>query len=360
MSTTTHRTTPTSNNHPQVRFLGNSGVDVGPIALGTVPLSGLGGATTYADFEATVGAAIGVGIRYVDTAPGYGNGRAEHFLGHLVRTRDLPDKILVSTKVGRLLRTRASVGRDGTGDLPGVTWEGGLPFISDFDYTYDGIMRSHEDSLQRLGIDRIDILHVHDIGLAAHGRDSDMYWEQLRDGGYEALRTLRDTGTVRAISVGVNEVDAVLEMAGEFPLDACLVAGRYSLIHDQASDRLFPECDRLGVSVIAAGVFNSGILAAGSAAATRLYDYGNAPEEIVSLVRRIERVCAEFDVALPTAAIQFVDAHPGVTCVLVGAKTPAEIEANYAALNTPTPAGFWQRLKDEALLSEFAPVPDGN
>jgi D-threo-aldose 1-dehydrogenase len=359
MSTQTPGSSSAGHDSATARILGKSGVDVGPIALGTVPLSGLGASTTYQDFEATVAAALALGIRYVDTAPGYGNGRAEHFLGHLVRTRELREEILVSTKVGRLLRTRASVGRDGTGDLSGVTWEGGLPFVSDFDYTYDGIMRSHEDSLQRLGLDRIDVLHVHDIGRAAHGPDSEMYWEQLRDGGYDALRALRDSGTVRAISVGVNEVDAVLEMADEFPLDACLVAGRYSLIHDQASDRLFPECARLGVSVIAAGVFNSGILAAGSAAAVRLFDYGEAPKEIVLLVQRIEGVCAEFGVALPTAAIQFVAAHPGVTSVLVGAKSAAEVEANHAALNTPTPSKFWQRLKDEALVPDSAPVPTG-
>jgi D-threo-aldose 1-dehydrogenase len=338
------------------RVLGSGGVNVGRLALGTVPLSGLGARTTYHDFDETLLAAINLGIRYVDTAPGYGAGLVEHHLGHFVRTRELRDLVVIGTKVGRLLRPRAIVNRPGTADLPGVEWPG-LPFVNDFDYTYDGIMRSHEDSLQRFGLDRLDVLHVHDIGKAAHGADSDKYWQQLRDGGYQALSELRASGAIKAISVGVNEVDAVLEMASEFPLDACLVAGRYSLIQDQASERLFPECARLGVSIIAAGVFNSGILAAGSAAKNRMFDYGDAPEEVVATVRRLEDVCAEFGVTLPTAAIQFVDAHPAVASVLVGAKSEREVTANYRALYAPTPPEFWATLKTKGLIPADAPVP---
>lgn len=337
------------------RSLGKSGIQVSALSMGTVPLSGFGSATSYEDFESTVLAAFNEGVRYFDTAPMYGLGRSEHLLGHVLRINKLRDQVVVSTKVGRLLQTRRKARAGAT--IFGIDWIDGLPFVEQFDYSYDGIMRSVEDSQQRMGIDNIDVIHVHDIGRLSHGAANEGYWKQLLQGGFRALRELRESGAVRAVSIGVNETAAVLEMAEEFPLDCCLIAGRYTLINDEASERFFPECQRRAISVIAAGVFNSGILAGGASGATRKYDYQDASDAIVQHVAAIEAVCARFAVSLPTAAIQFVKAHPAVATILVGAKSPVEISHNVEALAANIPAEFWLVLKESGLLPHAAIVP---
>jgi D-threo-aldose 1-dehydrogenase len=239
-----------------------------------------------------------------------------------------------------------------------VGWIGGLPFVESFDYGYDGILRSFEDSQQRLGMDAIDVLLVHDIGRMAHGEGNAHHWKQLQQGGFRALDELRRSGVVKAIGIGVNECEAVIDMSDEFPIDCCLVAGRYTLIDHHALDHFLPEYQRRGIAVIAAGVFNSGILGGGSAGETKVFNYQAAPPAIVERVRRVERICAKHGVALPAAAIQFVAAHPAVTTVLQGAKSVGELTQNVEALSQPTIPSFWQELRQEGLLPEHAPTPD--
>ncbi len=335
-----------------------TGVKLSRLGLGTVPLAGLGvPAVDYATFEAVVLAAYNAGIRYFDTAPMYGMGRAEHFLGHALRTHDLIGKVTISTKVGRLLKPASKV-RAGEG-LFGITWDGALPFVEQYDYSYDGIMRSFEDSQQRWGVEKFDILNVHDIGRLTHGDQADLYWGQLRDGGYRALDELRSSGSVRAIGIGVNEMEAIEQMAADFDLDSCLLAGRYSLLNQGPLDSFFPAMQRRGIAVIAAGVFNSGILGGGSKGQTRIFDYMAAPPEIIAKVEKLEAVCGRYGVALPEVAIQFVSAHPAVACILQGCKNTAEVAQNTAALTRPIPAALWQELRAEGLLPDNAPVPHG-
>lgn len=340
----------------QTRPLAKSGLKVTSLSLGTVPLSGFGGASTYQDFEDVVLDAYANGIRYMDTAPMYGSTRSEHFLGHILRVKDLRKSVVVSTKAGRLMRPHSKVAASGSAVF-GVTWEGGLPFVEHFDYSYDGIMRSFEDSQQRFGLDEIDALLVHDIGRMVHGDQNGHYWKQLQDGGFRALDELRSSGVIKAVGIGVNECEAVIEMAREFPIDCCLVAGRYTLLDQQSLDGFLPECQRRGIALIAAGVFNSGILGGGSRGSTRTYNYSEAPPEIIHKVEQLEEVCREFDVALPAAAIQFVAAHPVVTTVLQGARSVAELRQNIQALSRPISPKFWARLKERGLIVANAPTP---
>lgn len=342
----------------ETREVGKTGVTLSRLGLGTVPLVGMGvKAVDYDGFEAVVLAALKAGVSYIDTAPMYGMGRAEHFLGHALRTNDLVGEVTLSTKVGRLLKPASSV--KAAEGLFGITWDGALPFVEQYDYTYDGIMRSFEDSQQRFGIERFDILHVHDIGELTHGDQSEHYWRQLGEGGYRALDELRAGGGARAISIGVNETAAVERMASEFEIDSCLLAGRYTLLNHGPLDGFFPAMQKRGVAVIAAGVFNSGILGGGSKGETRIFDYMAAPPEIIARVEKLEAVCARHDVALPDAALQFVSAHPSVTCILQGCKNVAEITQNTTALSRPIPAALWRDMREEGLLPAKAPTPEG-
>ena len=338
------------------RPLAKTGLEVTTLSLGTVPLSGFGGSSTYQDFEDVVLDAYANGIRYIDTAPMYGSTRSEHFLGHVLRVKDLRKSVVVSTKVGRMMRPHSKA--KALGHLVfGVTWLDGLPFVEHFDYTYDGVMRSFEDSQQRFGLDEIDMLSIHDIGRVAHGDQNAHYWKQLQDGGFRALDEIRRSGVVKAIGVGVNECAAVLEVANEFLIDYCLVAGRYTLIDQTALDGFLPELQKRGIALVAAGVFNSGILGGGSTGTTKTFDYQAAPDAIVQKVQKLEAVCREFDVALPAAAIQFVAAHPAVTTVLQGAKNVNELRQNVNAMASPISPKFWARLKEGGLIPAHAPTP---
>ncbi len=343
-------------NKMPTRPLARTGLNVTTLSLGTVPLSGFGRSSTYQDFEDVVLDAYANGIRYIDTAPMYGSTRSEHFLGHVLRVHDLRSSVVVSTKVGRVLRPHSKA--KASGHLVfGVTWLDGLNFVEHFDYSYDGVMRSFEDSQQRFGLDEIDMLSIHDIGRVAHGDRNAHYWKQLQDGGFKALDEIRRSGVVKAIGVGVNECAAVLEVANEFPIDYCLVAGRYTLIDQTALDGFLPELQKRGIALVAAGVFNSGILGGGSRGSTKTFDYQAAPPDIIRKVEQLEVVCSEFDVALPAAAIQFVAAHPAVTTVLQGAKSVDELRQNVKAMASPIAPAFWTRLKERKLIPANAPTP---
>lgn len=339
----------------ETRTLGKSGVSVSAIGLGTVPLAGFGADIGYEQAERTLRSAYEQGVRYFDCAPMYGLGKAEHYLGHFIRTQGIRPEITLSTKVGRLLKPRSRARKGEV--IFGIDWAGALPFFEEFDYSYDGILRSFEDSQQRLGIDLIDVVLVHDIGRLAHGDNNARYWRQLLDGGFRALDELRSSGQVRAVGIGVNETEAVLEMADEFDIDCCLLAGRYTLLNQQPLATFFPECARRNIAVIGAGVFNSGVLAGGSRAANKTYDYQSAPADVIAKVAAIERVCDSYGVALPQAAVQFAYAHPAVSCLVLGAKDVSEVTQNVAAMTAPIPAAFWETLREQGLVAADAPLP---
>jgi len=349
------------------RRIGRSSLEVSALGLGCAGLGGLYRDIREADARATIDAAWEAGIRFFDTAPYYGYTKSERYVGAALRERER-DAFVVSTKAGRIMRPNrgpaARASRDG--------WAHPLPFEPVYDYTYDGIMRSFEDSLQRLGIAHIDILLVHDIGALTHGAQSAHYWRQLSEGGFRALDALRASGAVRAVGLGVNEADVVVDAMHEFEIDCALLAGRYTLLEQQTLDTLLPECERRAVSMLIGGVFNSGILArgvrhlrdqpgsagsAGSAASALKFNYGEAPTEVIERVARIEAVCDRYAVALPSAALRFPYAHGAVAGVLTGASSVDELRQNIEAFTAPIPAAFWEALRAEGLLDSRAPTP---
>ncbi|MFM0047154.1 aldo/keto reductase [Paraburkholderia sediminicola] len=342
----------------QLRKLGKSGVNVTSVSLGTVPLAGFKTKVDYAEFERVIEAAYEGGIRYFDAAPMYGFGKAEYYLGHAMRELDIRGDVVISTKVGRVLKPASRTNRLNT--VYGIEWVDPLPFRDTYDYTYDGIMRSFEDSQFRLGLDYIDVLLVHDLGHSWHGDQNSIYLEQMRKSGYRALDELRSSGAVSAVGLGVNETDSVIEVAREFEIDCALIAGRYTLLNHAPLDAAFDELQKRSVSVLAAGVFNSGILATGTKGQAITYDYQSVPREIFDKVAAIEAVCREHDVLLAAAAIEFVSKHPAVATVVLGGQNVAEIKQNLASANRCAPAAFWEDLKRYGLLPDHAPTGASN
>lgn len=341
----------------KTRDLGTTGIALTSLGLGTSPLGGCNVPVSFDTFEAVILKAFELGVRYFDTAPLYGLGKSEHSLGHVLRVHGLRDKVILSTKAGRILKQASKAKR--AESLYGINWVDPLPYVDEYDYSYDGIMRAFEDSQQRMGIDGVDILFLHDVSGEWHRAAYPAYLEQLRSSGYKACDELRSSGAVKAIGLGVNETASVLQVAGEFRLDTSLVAGRYTLLNHAPLDEFFPEMQRRGIGIIAGGVYNSGILAEGSRgnALTRTYDYQAAPAEIVRRVEGLEAICAVHDVSLKTAAQQFVYAHPGVTSVVVGALSTDHVVENVAAVGEHIPAAFWADLKSQGLIPQHAPVP---
>jgi D-threo-aldose 1-dehydrogenase len=334
----------------QRRTIGRRGLQVTGLGLGTAPLGGLYNDLSDEQALATVAAALEAGVRFFDTAPHYGHTKAEHRLGDALR-RYPRDQYVLSTKTGRhfVPRTTPYDGSEG--------WQNPLPFEAIFDYTRDGILRSFEDSQQRLGIVEIDILLIHDIGRVTHGEKNPHYWKQLTEGGgFRALDELRSAGVVKAVGLGVNEGAAILEVMADFDIDCALLAGRYTLLEQATLDDLLPACEARGVSILLGGAFNSGILARGVQGDLK-FNYAAAPKEVIERVGRLEAVCREYDVPLAAAALQFPYAHPAVATVLTGARSVEELRENVASFERPIPVELWTALRDKGLLDRRAPVP---
>jgi D-threo-aldose 1-dehydrogenase len=318
------------------------------LGLGGAPMGGLYRTTTPAEATALFEAAWAGGIRYFDTAPYYGYTRAERRLGSLLCECDR-ESYVISTKAGRLMVPDPSIGADENG------WINPLPFRPTYDYTYDAILRSFEDSQQRLGIIKINLLLIHDIGRYTHGEQHNHYWAQLtKGGGFRAFSELRNSGRVEAVGLGVNEWEVVHDAMQEFDLDVTMLAGRYTLL-EQTSLPLLDECVRLKNAIVIAGPFNSGILAG-----SNKFNYTDAPAEISARAQALKSLCAEFGVSLPAAALQFPMAHAAVVSCVTGAQNAHEVQANIASFETPIPAEFWQMLAARGLVDEGAPLPKGD
>ncbi|MFC4533169.1 aldo/keto reductase [Sphaerisporangium dianthi] len=297
-------------------------IDLGPYGLGTAPLGGLFTPVSEEQAQEALAAAWDGGIRYFDTAPHYGTGLAEERLGRFLR--GLPantGKAIVSTKVGRLLVT-------GQGEEDGFPGREGHVRVRD--YSRDGVLRSLEDSLARTGLDRFDLVFIH---------DPDDHWEQAAGEAYPALAELRDQGVIGAIGAGMNQAEMLTRFVRETDVDAVLVAGRYTLLDRSAAVELLPACERRGVAAIAGGVFNSGVLAGGTT-----YDYDAAPPEVLTRARELERVCAKYGVPLPAAALRFPQRHPAVTTVLIGARSAAEVREDLELAAAAVPGELWEEL----------------
>lgn len=335
------------------RHLKRAGIDLTVIGMGTAPLGGLYAPVAIADARAAVAAAWDAGIRYFDTAPMYGLGRAEHIVGALLREHD-PTTWRVSTKVGRLM-SFPRPGRDLPPEPPknefDSGWHNGLPFREVFDYSYDAILRSYDDSRQRTGLGRLDLLYVHDIGRVTHGALHDHHWSALTSGGgFRALRELKAAGLIAGFGLGVNEWQVIRDAMEETDLDCCLLAGRYSLLDQDAAESFLPLARKREVDLVIGGVFNSGILA--SASGRRKFNYVDAPPEVVTKVERLDALCRRFDVPLPAAALQFPLRHPAATCVAIGAKTAAQVQGNIAWFEQPIPEDLWTALAHEGLITQ--------
>ncbi len=322
------------------------------MGFGGAPLGNLYRKVSDEDAQAALQAAYDAGIRFFDTAPQYGLGRSEHRFGEAI-PRFGRENIQLSTKIGRLLLDCESheVTPEAFVDVPQKRIV--------FDYTYDGVMRSYEASRERIGVANADILLVHDVCVFSQGSQemSDAKVRELFDGGgYKALSELRDAGEIAAIGAGVNEWQVCEKLLGLGDFDGFLLAGRYTLLEQEALESFLPLCEQRDVGIILGGPYNSGILATGAVPGAK-YNYADTSDDILDRVRKIEAVCAAHDTPLIAAALQFVLGHPCVKTVVPGAVNVSEVQANVALLDRNIPAGLWSDLRSEGLIRPDAPLP---
>jgi D-threo-aldose 1-dehydrogenase len=326
------------------RRIGSTALEVTEISFGGAAVGGLYRAVSREGAEATIAAAWDAGIRYFDTAPFYGFGLSEHRMGDVLREKPR-DAYVLSTKVGRLLSPVPA------NQVPDHGYVEPLPFRVDYDYSYDGIMRSVEFSLARLGLNRIDILLVHDIGAYTHGEEANRkHFRDLMDGGLRALEGLKSGGAISAFGLGVNEVQVCLDVMARASIDCILLAGRYTLLDRAATRDLLPLCARTNTSLIVGGVFNSGILATGPVPGAH-FDYGPADRDVLDRVDRLGGIAARHGVPLAAAALQFPLRDPNVATVLIGTAKPSSLERNLTHLATPVPEEAWPAFDAVAMNS---------
>lgn len=326
----------------------------GPLGFGSAVLGNLYAPISDTAARETARAAVDLGFQYFDTAPHYGFGLSEKRLGAALHELDPRQELIVSTKAGRKLAPRSGV-QPGEQRQAFVSPE---PFESEFDYTYDSVMRTYEDSLRRLQRERIDILYVHDIGRVTHGDDHPRRFKEFLDGGYRAMSELRASGAVGAIGMGVNEWEVCVEALSFADFDVVMLAGRYTLLEQLSLEVFLPLCAKRGVRVIVGGPYNSGILATGVRnSGGGHYNYSAAGPEIIARVAAIEAICADHNVPLPAAALQFPLAHPQVLSVVAGFGSPEEVTLADDYLRRPIPPSLWSDLRTAGLLRTDAPVP---
>ena len=334
------------------RSLGKSGVAVTVLGCGGGPLGDMYRLLDEDSAVGTVEAAYEGGVTLFDTSPFYGHGLSERRFGTALRTKPR-DSFVLSTKVGRVL-----IPPTNGQPLDRTPFKGGLDFNHVFDYTRDGTLRSIDQSMARLGISSIDCLIIHDADVWTHGSRA-VYEEKFKEameGSYRVLHDLRAQGVIKAIGVGINEVDICMEFAAAGDFDFFLLAGRYTLLEQGALDEFLPLCEKRNIGIMLGGPYNSGILATGAIEGAT-YNYVPAPPEIMDKVRRIEAVCKSHGVPIAAAALQFPLGHPSVTSMIPGAVSPSETKRNLELMAHPIPAALWGDLKAEKLLAERAPVP---
>ena len=324
-----------------------------PLGFGGAPLGNLFAA--IADEAATdlVNHAFDRGIRYFDTAPHYGNGLSEHRMGAALRALSRDDYVL-STKVGRLLIADRNAPREQNGYVDV------LPFVQRWDYSADATLRSIEDSLQRLGLARIDYVFIHDVARDAHGDAQPERFREAMDGAVPALARLKAERVIAGFGLGVNDWQVCVDALAHADMDILLLAGRYTLLDQTALPQLLPLCVDRGTRVVLGGPFNSGILATGTRPPNGrpvYFNYAPATTEVLARARAIEAVCEAHRVPLKAAALQFPAAHPAISCVLAGARSTAELDENVALASAPIADAFWRDLRAQRLVDEAAPLP---
>jgi D-threo-aldose 1-dehydrogenase len=320
--------------------LGKSNLVVTRLGLGGGPLAGLFTEVPEDQAIATVRWALQAGVRLFDTAPLYGLGKSEDRIGRALQGVDR-DSYVLASKVGRILVPDETALQGEYVNTP--------PVRANFDYSYDGVLRSHEESLRRLHLDRIDILHIH---------DPDDHFDDVMRGAYPALHKLREQGAIRAISAGMNQPEMLARFAREADFDCFLLASCYTLLVHSAIRELFPICLEKHIGVIIGAPYNSGILATGAQPGAR-FSYKPASPEIMDKVTKIESVCRSWNVPLKAAALQFPLAHPAAVSIIPGSRSEVELEENARMLSVPIPSEFWSDLKHRKLLPLELPVPLG-
>ena len=326
-----------------------SGLTFSALGFGGAPIGNFNGVFSDADALDMVTQSWGQGVRYFDTAPGYGNGLSEYRLGQALRLVDRAQMVL-STKVGRVLTpTRGAPTVNGQ-------YQDAPPFVADYDYTYDGVMRAVEQSMQRMLTDRFDALFIHDCDRYTHGTSQPEFFRQALVAAFPALESLREQGVVKAIGFGVNEIDVMTEAIKATDSDLCLLAGRYTLLEQTALDDLLPMCEDRDVGIVLGGVYNSGVLATGPKPGAR-YNYAPASQDVLDRAGAIEEVCLRHGVPLPAAALQFAYAHPAVTSICLGARNADQQDRNVELFERAVPEALWDDLRDAELIRQDAPTP---
>ena len=331
-------------------MLGSTALEISRLGLGGAPLGELFECLPEAQAQAVVKSAYEQGVRYFDTAPWYGHGMSEHRMGHYLR-QQTRDSFVLSTKVGRVYRAASSP------EQRTPPWVGGLPFELHFDYSYDGIMRSWQDSLMRLGLNRVDMLVIHDLDADYHGLAGlASHRKALESTGYKALEELKAGGQVRAIGAGVNHGTTMAYFVENVELDFLLVAMPYTLLDQSPLQGSFQSCMDKNVSVVIGSPYASGILATGAINGAR-YNYAPATGLIMDKVRRIESVCARHETSLAAASLQFCLAHPVIAATIPGATHEKFVSANITNLHAKIPAALWEELKSLNLIAQASPIP---
>lgn len=336
------------------RPLGKTAVTLPALGFGGAPVGNLYGAVSEADAEATLETAWAAGVRYYDTAPFYGRGLSEHRLGRILRQKPR-DEVILSTKVGRVFRAPHDPAEFAARER---SWPHGLHFDFEHDYSYDGVLRCFEQSLMRLGMNRIDMLLIHDLDAWALGSDAAVtaHLADVARGGIHALNLLKQTGRIGAIGAGVNRIGTIPRFLELVDLDFFLVASPYTLMDQPVLDAEFPACAKRGVGVVIGQVFASGLLATGPVPGAK-YQYRDATPDELARAGALEAACRRHGVSLAAAALQFPLHHPLVASVIPGAFTPDQVTRNVATMRTDIPPDLWRDLKRDGLLREDAPTP---
>lgn len=333
------------------RQIGKTQLQVTELGFGAASLGNLYRPVSDSDSNESICKAMELGINQFDTAPYYGFGLSERRVGNALRQYDKNDYVL-STKVGRILEP-CEKAEDKYGFCSP------MPFEPKYDYSYDGIMRSFEHSIQRLGLSKIDIIYMHDIGRVTHGDDHDELFKIAMEGGYKAMDELRSQGLVSAIGLGVNEYEVCEQAMDHGYFDCFLLAGRYTLLEQAALESFLPRCVKENTSIVLGGPYNSGILATGVRRKNVVphYNYEPASKSIIDTVDKIESVCEEFGVSLTAAALQFPLAHPAVASVIPGLSSANRVASTVAQMQENIPKDFWLALQSAGILSAEAPIP---